>query len=413
MATAKLQRSQLKIYQILSNASAPTKASALAKDVGVKSNTVRSMLSKMEKQGLITHDEDGFFITGKTVGDEGEYEVEKSADRGTDYESDEDDEDEVMSMEEAGLTAKSFFEKTAKRIGINSNHIPVISEYVFSQDPEDMAVVWHNLSKMNIPPDKRKMLWESYRVFMNKPVPDELANTVSKSKEEMAKEERDGVPEEVDRARSRGWMVSEDGPVWVGTSLGYYTLQEAKDIYAIKMMGMKNIAASHEKTSANNGGSPDTLSNLITALAPFLKQDTDSSTLKELISERLQSQEERFMRMMPQQKEEKPMSDRVQEWMGILSALAGAGPFFRSFLGIPDMSQLVQEKNNSSNTPIQLQNADGTPVVMDLNNFFAINKFQSEMRREEESHKARQELVGASKDFIAKIGNAAARLGGG
>jgi hypothetical protein len=368
----------------------------VATSLSLKRDSTRAQLGKLEKLGIVKHNteapEDGFWLTD-------------------DYQEAMDRANRPESLTDAKLTPKDYFRDLLSRFGVKEQHVPVIADTVWTGDPENLTWVWNELGKLQVAPDTKKQVWEAWRAYNEQDVPPELEAVIArtKSKEELALEakQRSAEPKE-DKALERGWLLEEGGPEWYGTAAGQFTLAEAKEIYALRQLGLrKKTGASADEN--NKQGHQDSVSSILTALQPYIAKDTNTDLLREAITKQMELQEQKMLQLIPPQGEKKGIADNVHEIMGIFTALQSAGPLLRGILGIPEQ---VASAPANANPPamIQLQNADGTPITLTLPTFFELEKFKADQRREEESHKNKQEMMKTTKDFLVTIGTAAHRM---
>jgi hypothetical protein len=284
----------------------------------------------------------------------------------------------------------------------------VITDYIWRQDSENLTQVWNSLSRMNIAPDARRQLWEAWRVYMQAPVPEDLEDMLEKSKDQLERDEKASPTHESkeDRAKARGWIVDDDGPQWVGTNLGNFTLGEAKDLYTVRSLRQRHTPTE----TRGNSGSGDVAA-ILTALQPYLKSDSNQELVTKLMEEQIRGVEDRITRAIPIAKEAPSIQSRVQEVTSMLSALQGAAPIIRGLLGIPDLTMIQRPASESQ--AIQLLNSDGTPMQMNLDTLFSLKKFEREERQADEAHKNKMEMGTKVKEFMTGITNAATKFASG
>jgi hypothetical protein len=368
----------------------------LSVSLNIKKDTVRSQLGKLEKFGAVTHNDDGFWLTENY-----QEAIEKA--------------NKVKSLAEARLEPRNYFEDLLHRFSVKEEHIPVITDTIWRRDPEDLVWVWEELGRLMVAPDAKKQIVEAWRSYIDQPMPEQLQSQIAKTKtkEELTLEAKQKAAEpKEDKALVRGWILEEEGPHWVGSAGGEFTLEEAKEIFAVRQVGLRRKSEASAGGEGNGQSRQDSVSSILTALAPYVNKDTNTDLLREAVTKQMELQEQRIVGLIPQPGEKKGMADNVQEIIGLFTALQSAGPVLRGILGIPEQTA-SPPANQSTPQMIQIQNADGTPMTLTLDNFFQIRKFEAEERREEESHKNKQEMVKTSKDFLVKIANAAQRMAQG
>lgn len=321
-----------------------------------------------------------------------------------------------MSREDLKLTEYQIFIQMGKDMGgINVEKLRGIADVVFGDNPDNLDRVWYNLSAMNIAIDLRKqwfMLWQNYLRGAGKPT--EISSELQSELVPPAKR----TPEQVKLAEAEGKdydVIMDDNGLWKSTlsggGLGEYTFAQAnKEIIA------RNNALS--KTQAGQQFPQEPASQLLSALAPYLtkesKQDSIASVLTALapylkddaVNTKL---EEMKVAITNAQGNKGGMSDQVVNMVKMLAALKEFGPVIRDMLGVQGAAPAGAQ---AAQTPIQLQNPDGSPMVMGLQDFFSIQKFQAEQKREDDSAKGKQEFMSTVRGFIGKIGDAAQKAAG-
>ncbi len=307
----------------------------------------------------------------------------------------------IISREEVGLNDRQIFEQQGHAIGgIIPEKMRVITNIVWSRDPYDLEWVWHALGEGGVPMDVKKTWFASWRAHLRQAgKPDGIPESI---KEEMSPADK-RTPQQIAKAKEEGrdYKVEGGDIIRIGGGLGDFTITDAKEILALQTLGRRSTQATLQPS-----GSQDSIASLITALLPFMKPDTDGGMLKELLDQKLQNMRQEIVSSMPQIAPQKTLLDQATGIVAILKLLTEAGPTIRGVFGLPTQTGQPQQ---ASSPLIQLQNPDGTPVVMDMTNLLTLKKFEAEQKREDESHKAKVEMGGAVKDFVEKIGGAVAR----
>jgi hypothetical protein len=202
--------------------------------------------------------------------------------------------------------------------------------------------------------------------------------------------------------QERDWDIEENTVsgipevVRIGPGLGPYTFQEASQIVSLKIRALRGLMGTNPPQQTEQ------LSSLITALAPFLKQDTDQSLLREIVFQKFGDMTKAITESMPKQGQ----PNQLEQFTGFLTMLKELGPTIRPLLGLPEPGA-----NTPQNQPaaIQLQNRDGTPVVMDIASYLTLEKFKAEQKREDDSAKGHQEFVKDVRGFMGTIAKALER----
>ncbi|GAI46201.1 unnamed protein product [marine sediment metagenome] len=150
------------------------------------------------------------------------------------------------------------------------------------------------------------------------------------------------------------------------------------------------------------------LPELITALAAFKEKPSDESVtalLKELSDTKFDALKQDILSRIPQATEPKSFISQLSEFG---TAMRDLGPTLRSILGISESPQPPP----TTATPVQLQDKDGNPYVMDIQSLITVKKFEGDERRADAEQKSKQETGATLRDFLSKIGNAAAKVAG-
>ena len=345
-----------------------------------KEATLKQLTREKEKGNVDGNSQDGWEITdaGRKAFEEG---------------------DIHPSMIEEGVTPRQQFEAIGRRIGIKEDRIVLATDLVWSGDYEDVIWVWNALGRegADLADDLRRVWANSWRAKLHKGIPPELETELTGVSKAVAEAEK-----AVDPSKPRGadYIIVGDEPIRVGENLGDYSLQDAKDILAIRA-----IRSRFSVVGQSGGASPpvtgEKVSDLLTALAPYLNKDSGGNldTLKEILSDKLALQRQEILSHIPQQPAQpKSFIEQISELVAALGSLKESGPMLRSILGVPESS------GNPASTafPVQLTGSDGKPIVMDISQFITLQKFQGEERRAEERH---QQLTGLAKTVRENLGD--------
>ena len=312
------------------------------------------------------------------------------------------------------VTPRQQFEAIGRGIGIKDNRIVLATDIVWSGDYNNVKWVWEALRQADIANDLRSVWVNAWRAKLHKGIPPELETELTGvSKTEAAEEGKD-------TSKGRDYIIIDDEPLRVGENLGDYNLQDAKDILTIRTL--KGRLAGAQVGGGHGAGSPpsttEKVSDLITALTPLLKKDSNVDALKELLADKLALQRQEILSHIPQPGPDtqppKTFLEQITGFVASLSSLKEAGPILRSILGIPEPSS-----GNPGTTaiPVQLRGADGEPIVMDLSKYIDLEKFRGEERRADGRHDS---LMGLAKtvrenipDGVAALKAAAMEIKGG
>ncbi len=363
----------------------PIAAGELAKQVNSKVETVSTQLKRLKGKGLVTSGEDGWSIT-----DTATEALAKGKLPGT-------------SMMEEEVMPYDAFCGIGRRIGVNENRVKLVADMVFSGDYGDLKWVWDALGQQGLRNDVKSLWFNNWRVVVRKPVPPEIAEEVF-----LSKTEAEGKPKakaEGEKA-DRDYILVDDMPVRVGQGVGDFDLETAKQLAGIRAL-KDRLGKAIPGTSA---GAPPTmmggLPELITALAAFREkpdQEGVNALIKELSDVKFDALKQDIISRIPRQQEPQSFMQQLTEFT---TSMKEMGPILRSILGVPETGQQAQ----SPMTPIQLNDKNGNPMIMDIHSFTTLRKFESEERRADEKHKDDQEMAGVVKEFLSKISTAAARM---
>ena len=351
-----------------------------------KEATLKQLKREKDKGNVDGNSEEGWLIT-----DAGRKALEKGPVHPT--------------MIDEGVTPRQQFEAIGHRIGIKEDRIILATDIVWSGDYNDIKWVWEALGQADIADDLRKVWVNSWRAKLQKGIPAELETELTGVPAPGADE---GATGEAVKAKvaSKDYIIVDDQPVRVGVGLGDFGLQDAKDILAIRALK----ARFGTPGTAQLGGQPpisEKVSEILTALEPYVGKGGNLDTLKEILADKLELQRREILSHIPQNPTQpRTFVEQLTDFTDSIGKLKDAGPIFRSILGLPEPSTGAP----LTTTPIQLTDKEGKPVVMDIGSFINLKKFEGEEKRAEEDHKTKQEMAGAFKDFLTKIGNAAARM---
>lgn len=286
----------------------------------------------------------------------------------------------VQTMVGEGVTPREKFESIGRRIGITEERIGLATDIVWSGNYEDITWVWTALGQADIRDDLRKIWVNAWRASMQKSIPPELEAELTGLSATKA-----GETEVLEAARAkatgRDYIIAEDMPVRVGLNLGDYSLQDAKDILAIRALKDRLRAApgTLQAGTAQGGIGQEKLSDIITALQPYLQKGTDTDTIKEVLGDKLALLRMDIMSHIPQQGGGAQPKSLLEQ----LTELKALGPMLRSILGIPETPA---SGNPLSGVPVKITGPDGSPMVMDLGQVINWKKFMGEEARAEGSH---------------------------
>lgn len=286
------------------------------------------------------------------------------------------------SMIDEGVTPRQQFEAIGQRIGIKEDRIVLATDIVWSGDYNDVKWVWEALGQADIADDLRGVWVNSWRAKLHKDIPPELETELTGVSKAAAEAERGAAPS---KRGGRDYIIVDDEPVRVAENLGDYSLQDAKDILALRAL-RDRFAGAGQGRGGSPPGAAEKVSDVLTALSPYLNKGSDVETLKEILSDKLALQRQEILSHIPQPSQPAQPKSFIEQITGFIDAIASlreAGPLLRSILGIPEPSS-----GNPGNTalPVQIAGPDGKPLIMDLGQVIDWRKFQNEERRADERH---------------------------
>ena len=240
------------------------------------------------------------------------------------------------SMIDEGVTPRQQFEAIGQRIGIKEDRIVLAADIVWSGDFDDVQWVWQALGQAAIANDLRTVWVNAWRAKLHKAIPPELETELAGVSKPAAEEGKDGAPSKQDRA----YIIVDDEPVRVGENLGDYSLQDAKDILSIRAV-RNRFSGVRQQDAGSPPGATEKLSELLTALAPYINKGSNGEALKEMLADKLQLQRQEILSHIPQAEhpaQPKSFMDQITELVAAMGSLKEIGPTLRSILGVPESS---------------------------------------------------------------------------
>ncbi len=377
------------LLEALNTKGGPVSTADLATELKAsKEGTLKQLKREKDKGNIDGNSEEGWLIT-----DNGRKALETGV---------------HPSMIDEGVTPRQRFESIGQRIGIKEDRIILAADIVWSGDHTDIKWVWEALGQADIADDLRSVWVNAWRAKLHKAIPPELEPELTGVAKTAAREGETGVT--LAKVPARDYIIVDDEPVRVGPNLGDYSLQDAKDILSIRALRSRFA-------SAGQGGSPpaamEKVSELLTALEPYINKGSDADTLKEILADKLALQRQEILSHIPQPPQTgqpKSFIEQITDFVAALGSLKQAGPILRSILGVP-------ESSNNPGMPVQVTGPAGQPVVMDLGQVIDWRRFQNEEKRADERHSAMMGLIETARenvpDGIAALREAAAEIKGG
>lgn len=356
---------QEKLLEILAGETGAISAAELAKKAGIpNTEAVRTQLGRLAREDLVGKDAQGEWTL---------------AEPGREYLN-------QLTQETAGTSEYEIFMSLGRRIGVTGDLLRVVAEHVWSGgEYDDVNWVWKAMGEMDIRADQRKRWWNAWRSHLGKAIPPDL-------REEIGGKVGGEEPGQAVSAKkpSNDYIVVDDEPVRVGEGLGDYSLQDAKDILA--MRALKSRFLRPERGGTDLSGTGEKLSDVITALTPFLSKDTDPEMVKEMLGDKLALLKQEIMSGLPHSSQPKSFIDQATDFIGILGVLKDSGPLLRSLLGIPEPSANPSPLAMSA----PLIDKDGNPILtLDL------AKFWGDEKRADEKVEQIKAMVEAFREKVA------------
>jgi len=376
----------LDLLEALNTKEAAVSTADLAKDLKAsKEGTLKQLTREKDKGNIEGNSQEGWWITEKG---------RKAFEKGEIH----------PSMIDEGVTPRQQFEAIGRRIGIKEDRIVLATDMVWSGDYEDVKWVFNALGRegADLADDLRRVWANSWRAKLHKAIPPELEAELTGVSKAVAEAEKGAPPS---KPGSREYIIVEDEPVRVGENLGDYSLQDAKDILGIRALRSR-FSGGGQSGGASPPGAAEKVSDVLTALSPYLNKGSDVDQLKEIIADKLALQRQEILSHMPQPGQggqPKSFIEQITEAVTALGSLKEAGPMIRAIFGIPESSS----GNPSTGTPVQLTGPDGQPMTMDLGQIIDWKKFQGDERRADERHQA---LVGLSQTVRENLGDGISAL---
>ena len=427
----KLSPQQTKIYQHMREQSAARPYREMAKELAINPRSYRTQLSTLRDMGLIkATDPDGrdwVYIdpnavkepvkdvkepvkepvkdVKEPVKDSGEAVKEPVKDSGEAVKEpvNEPVNETKPSREDVGMTERQIFEQKAKAIGnMPPEKLTVIADLVWEGDPHNLDEVWAALNQTNLPIDVTRMLFASWRSFLRvKGMPEEISEAVKAVAEKPLSA---GAKDKgLKGGENLNYFIQDGEIVKAPEGYGDFTLADAKEILVVQALKYRftNPGVSSEQARANV--KTDSVADLILALTPLLDKGTDQNMLKELLEARSDKMLLEFQASIPQPqpaKVERSFLDQFKDLKEIIG-----------LMGLGQQGQPAAQAPAPAN--IQLQNPDGSPMVMDIGSFLTIKKFEIEEKKEAAAEKRREKNSDALSGFMGKIADAAGRVASG
>jgi len=371
------------LLEALNTKAAPVSSSELSQELRATTETTLTQLKREKEKGNV----DGNVKEGWLITDVGREALERGV---------------HPTMIDEGVTPRQQFEAIGQRIGILGDRIVLAADIVWSGDYADIKWVWEALGQANLAADVKSLWVNAWRAKLQKAIPPELLTELTGAAKLAAGEGELGVART--KVPDRDYIITEDIPVRVGTGLGDYTMQDAKDILAIR--ALKNRLGGAVQAGGTQPAAMEKVSEILTALEPYINKGSDIASLKEILADKLALQRQEILSHIPQPglaTQPKSFMEQLTDFISAMSQVKEAGPMLKSILGIP-------EQTSNSFFPAQITGLDGQPSVMDLTKVLDLRKFLVEERREEDRHKTRMDISKGFKELLDKTGRALSHM---
>lgn len=381
---------------------------------GVKTDvkSIQTQLKRLGEKGFVTTDTEGWLIT-----DKGRQTIDAGGVPAT--------------MIDEKVTPRQQFERIGQFIGVPAGRIELAVNQVMSGPYEDLEYVFRALREVDLATDVARTWTNSWAVKIQRQVPDELRQTMALKKIE---EEAHKTGRHRDDS-SKSYTIDTDTlfPRYVGEDLGDYTYKDAMELAKIQSGRGKAAAAGAPMNQAEDalklvrgiaelfaGGGSDKKTVVVS------RGPTGAMEVKEL-------EDGGAYIVTEEKKEEKPAATFFLDPKdGQVKAIPAGHPIViekpaqeapkavtyvfnhqtRQLEQIdPSKPMVIETKapdTGYSTSPIRMP--DGSE--MKLGDWLILDKYQREQKRLDDEHKQKQDVMGGFKDFVSKIGLAAARYAG-
>ncbi len=356
----------------------------LAKAVGTTEGSLRSHLSKLKLKKLV----EGSASEGWIITPDGHEAAERQLKIPT-------------TSEDVGADTQSKLKYYGSLAGVDPDLITATSELILTGDPESLEHFWESCSQMDVPITNRRKWFNLWRNYLKMAIPPNLKDAVVGTADLSA--DADGVGASPSaQQKGRDYIIVDDMPVPVGSGLGDYSLADAKDLLSIRALRSRFAVPGQpgvQPGAASQAGASETVSDVLTALSPYLNKGSDLDIIKEVLGDKLELQRQDIISRIPAPQapvQGKPFIDQISGFVAALSSLKEAGPLLRSILGIPESPA----NQGPAGQQVSVKGLDGNPTVMDLGDVINWRQFLSNERREDEKHDALIGLVKTARENV-------------
>ena len=375
---------QEEILRELSSQEEVVNTADLAKKVGTTEGSLRSHLSKLKNKEYVDGStKEGWVITSAGL---------EALERG---------EKIPTTPEDVGADTESKLKYYGQLATVGAELILATNEMILTGDPEDLDHVWDAMTQMDVPIAARRKWFNLWRNYLKQGIPPHLRDKVMGSLDVPEGEDEDS-PSAITREKGKDYIIADDEPIRVGEGLGDFSLRDAKDILSIRALRSRLSGSGQAGAQSGAGsqpGSGEKVSDLLTAIWPYINKGSDIDLIKEILGDKLELQRQDIISRIPQREQpSQPKSaiEQISEFVTALGNLKEAGPLIRSILGTPE------PPNNppSTSLPVSLAGPDGQPIVMDLGQVINWRKFLSDERRADETHESTMGLFQTVRENI-------------
>ncbi len=360
------------ILKVLSNEEKKISTEDLAEKLSMTEGSLRSLLSKLKaKKYADGSSKDGWIITPAG---------RDSADR---------DEKLPIGPDEVGADTESKLKYYGQLATVDGDKILACCELIMTGDPEDLNLMWDAMTKMDVPIMARRHWWHLWRNHLKKGVPPDLKDAVYGSPDSPG-EGPPGSESEDDAAKE--YVIQGDMPVRIGPGLGDFSLRDAEKFLTIRALSHRlgtpvETGDGVSPAGGSQSGGAEKLSDLITALAPYLAKGSDTDSLREILADKLALQKQEILSQIPPQQQPvkaKSTLENITEIVAVMTSLKEAGPLIRSILGMPETPSQPASQGGLA----RVDGPDGVSRIMELGDVIEWNAFINKEKRENEKHGA-------------------------
>ena len=376
----------IELLEALNTKEAVVSTADLASELKASKESCLKQLTREKEKGNV----DGTSQEGWLITDTGRKALEKGEIR--------------PSMLDEGVTPRQQFEAIGRRIGIKEDRIALATDMVWSGDYEDVIWVWNALGRegADLADDLRRVWANAWRAKLHKGIPPELETELTGVSKTGAEAEKTATIKHA----GADYIIVGDEPIRVGENLGDYSLQDAKDILAIRALRIR-FSGGGQAGAGSQQGAAEKVSDVLSALEPYINKGTDMAVLKEVLADKLELQKQDILNRIPapaQPAQPKSLVEQITEAVTAINSLGAIGPTLRSILGIQEPSG---GNPGTTGLPVRIAGPDGEPLIMDLGQVIDWRKFQNDERRADERHGA---LVGLAQTVRENFGDGVSAL---